>query len=189
VQSYRDGGTKVRKGAAEELGERGAVQHLSEASGREVGLLRPPRDADVEPVLDLVDQGQAWPSAVAYNGRNATNLVWFDGHKLVIVEAKGGSGGYGTRLAQVVRDSLGRLGRISQTHPYCPRDVAFGMSRSSLTDGRNAIGDLIEDVYLTDRVEYIGVRTGPRASLLNGVADVILEGRFFPVSSPGPSTP
>lgn len=186
VERYRDGDTRVRRDTAEELGERGAVQHLQETSGRDIGLLRPRRDADVEPLLELVDSGQAWPSAVAYNGRNATNLVWFDGQKLLIVEAKGGSGGYGTRQALVVRDQQGVLSRISQTHPEYPRDVAFGMSRSSLPDGRQLIGDLIAEMYRARQVEYIGVRTGPGDLLLDGRPDVVLEGRFH--QPPPPAT-
>jgi len=77
-----------------------------------------------------------------------------------------------------LRDGDGQLSRISQTHPEYPRDLAFDLRRSQLTDGRNQIGRLIQDMYRTDGVEYVGVRTGPQGQLAGGGPDVILEHRF-----------
>lgn len=40
------------------------------------------------------------------------------------------------------------------------------MGRSTLTDGRNEIGQAIEQAYIGDQVRYVGVRTGGRDELL-----------------------
>lgn len=174
VDRYASGDTATRKALSEQLGERGGQQYLSETTGRPVGILRPATDADVAPLLDRVDQGQAWPHAVAYGGRNATNLVYFDGDKLIIIEAKGGGSGYGDRGSNLYD---GR--RILQTHPSYPRDVAVDMSGSPKTDGRNDIGDLIERFYKAERVEYVGVRTGGYGDLVAGQPQVRLEHVFL----------
>jgi hypothetical protein len=152
------------------------VQYLSDTTGRPVGVLRPTAetaDTDVPPLLDLVDQGQAWPDAVAYSGSRATNLVYFDGQKLIIIEAKGGGSGYGERWSKLYKF------RMPQTHPEYPRDVAVDMSKSSLHDGRNDIGDLIEQFYRAKRVEYIGVRTGGYGDLVAGSPQVRPEHVFL----------
>ncbi len=164
---------------AERLGERGGLQYLSDTTGRPVGVLRPTTDADVAPLLDLVNQGQAWPHAVAYGGSRATNLVYFDGHKLIIIEAKGGGSGYGERLS-----NLNPGARIPQTHPQYPRGVAVDMSKSKLPDGRNDVGDLIEDFYSTNQVEYVGVRTGGYSYLVSGSPQVRLEHVFLRPAAP-----
>lgn len=173
VDRYVNGNTATRRAVAEQLGERGGLQYLSDATGRPVGVLRPTTDADVAPLLDLVDQGRAWSHAVAYGGSRATNLVYFDGQKLIIIEAKGGGSGYGERWSNLY-DGM----RMSQTHPEYPRDVAVDMSNSGLRDGRNDIGDLIEDFYDGSRVEYVGVRTGGYGDLVAGNPLVRLEHVF-----------
>jgi hypothetical protein len=178
VDRYATGDTATRRAVAEQLGERGGVQYLSETSGRPVGVLRPTTDADVAPLLDLVDQGQAWPHAVAYSGSRATNLVYFDGQKLIIIEAKGGGSGYGDRLSKLYGF------RMPQTHPEYPRDVAVDMRNSSLRDGRNDIGGLIETFYQVERVEYVGVRTGGYGDLVAGSPQVRLEHAFLTPAGP-----
>jgi hypothetical protein len=116
---------------------------------------------------------------VAYPGSRATNLVYFDGQHLRIVEAKGGSSGYGDRIANYVNDNRVVNGRISQTHPNYPEDVAYDMRNSPLTDGRTAIGDLVMKSYTNKTVEYVGVRTGGYREILAGEPSVILEHRFL----------
>jgi hypothetical protein len=179
VDAYVTGNTATRRAVAEQLGERGGLQYLSETTGRPVGVLRATADTDVAPLLDLVDQGQAWPHAVAYSGSRATNLVYFDGQKLIIIEDKGGGSGYGDRWS-----NLNRNVQIPQTHPNYPRDVAVDMSKSSLRDGRRDIGDLIEDFYKVKRVEYVGVRTGGYGDLVAGNPQVRLEHVFLTPAAP-----
>lgn len=68
--------------------------------------------------------------------------------------------------------------RISQTDPDYPLDVAYDMSASSTDDGRNVIGDIIQDAYEDDAVSYLGVRTGGRGAILDGSIETTLEHVF-----------
>lgn len=160
---------------SEQLGEIGGLNHLRHVGDNpNLTILRPTSPADVADLVRRFDEGVAWDEAVAFGGRNATNLVYFDGRTLHIVEAKGGSGRYIDRESSSVIPGS----RIDQTHPEYPRDVAADMSRSSRTDGRNEIGDLIEEAYVADRVRYVGVRTGPYDQLVNGTPDTVIENVF-----------
>ena len=102
------------------------------------------------------NSGRAWDDVVAYRGRNATNLVHYDGKTLHIVEAKGGAEKYGSRN-RLLQD--GTTVRISQTNPTYPKDIAAAMTRSRRTDGRNQIGGAVLDSYKTSTVSYSAVRT------------------------------
>ena len=147
----------TRTRLSEEIGELGAVDHLQDITGRDVGILRPTSDADVADLIDRFDDGVAWDDAVAFNGRNVTNIVYFDGQTLHIIEAKGGASTFGDRVSSTGRG--GPDGRISQTDPEYPLDVSFDMQNSGINDGRNGIGALVEDAYDTRSVRYSGVRT------------------------------
>lgn len=180
VDEYADPATTTsrRTQLSEQIGEEGALRHLQDVTGNDaLTVLRPASDADVADYADLFANGQPWPNAVAFGGRNATNVVYFDGQTMHILEAKGGSSSYGDRWSSVVDPG----NRIEQTDPRYPLDVANDMSRSSKTDGRNTIGDLIADAYKgNDQVRYVGVRTGTYNDLLRGspsvtVMDVFLE--------------
>ncbi len=170
----------VRRGLSEQIGEQGAMRYLRDTTGRDIDLVRPRSDADVADLRALVDAGEPWPHAVSFGGSRATNVVYFDGEKLIVIEAKGGGSSYGERAGRVVVDSQRTDGRISQTHPEYPRDVASDMSRSRLTDGRNTVGDIIRDGYRDDVVEYVGVRTGGYDELAqpDGTPQVVLEHVF-----------
>jgi hypothetical protein len=92
-----------------------------------------------------------------------------------VIEAKGGSSPYATRQP-VSPDVPG----LSQTDPSYPRVVAGEMANSPVQDGRNTIGDMIEDAYASGDARYVGVRTGPAADIRSGevateVEDVFLE--------------
>ncbi|MGL5860710.1 MAG: pre-toxin TG domain-containing protein [Phycicoccus sp.] len=184
VTQYDAAGTAARRGLAEQLGLRGGEHYLSQSTGRTISSVRPVTDADVAPLVDLARAGQPWPHAIAYPGSRATNLVYYDGNTLTIVEAKGGGAGYGDRFARFVDDDDVVDGRISQTHPEYPRDVAYDMRKSQLTDGRNALGDLIEDMYDKKTVEYVGVRTGGYQNLLTGDPRITLQHRFLTPPTP-----
>lgn len=138
-----------------------------------IDVLRPASTADVTPLMEQVARGEAWDDAVAYGGRNATNLVYFDGNDLYIFEAKGGGSAYGDRAS-----TLNPGTRISQTDPNYPLDVAENMQNSPLADGRNEIGELIADMYETDRVHYLSVRTGSYQDLAAGNPRIIVEHVF-----------
>lgn len=166
---------------AEQIGEAGGLQHLQDIT-RQPGLevIRPVRNADVAGLEQGFDAGQAWPHAVAFNGRNATNLVYFDGKTLHIIEAKGGDAAYGTRISKAVDPSK----RMSQTHPQYPQDVAYDMMNSGRADGRNEIGAVIERAYQADRVRYVGVRTGTRSQILNGTPAIRADAPFRQPTGP-----
>lgn len=163
VAEYLDDGTSsYRKGKiSERLGEHGAASTLEQLSGRNVPLLRPD-DANFDDFADLVDAGQPWPGAATFNGRNVTNVAWFDGNTLHVIEAKGGDGRYGDRLSNL------RGNRIDQTDPEYPLDVAADMKSSPKVDGRNTIGNIIEQAYQEKRVQYFSVRTGKRNAIRDG---------------------
>lgn len=184
VDDYVAGTTSQRRLLAEQLGERGGLQYLRETTGRDIGILRPATDADVADLRGLVDAGEPWPRAVAFGGGRATNLVYFDGRKLIVIEAKGGGGGYGDRVASVVTDTNRADGRIAQTHPEYPFDVAADMKRSPLADGRDEVGAVVQRGYFDEVVEYVGVRTGGYGALSAGNPRVVLEHVFLAPGQP-----
>jgi hypothetical protein len=160
------------------------LRYLQDVAGRtDLTLFRPGSDADVAGLVDNFAAGEAWPHAVAYNGRNATNIVYFDGDTLHIIEAKGGDAAYGTRNSVSVLPDT----RISQTHPQYPRDVAWNMRNSPLPDGRSDIGYLIEEAYSQGNVRYVGVRTGGRTAILEGNPVVRVDEVFLEPRTPGGS--
>ena len=141
---------------SEEFGELGGLRYLEVRTGRPLKILRPTTDEDVADLVSRFNSGRAWDDVVAYRGRNATNLVHYDGKTLHIVEAKGGAGKYGSRN-RVLQD--GTTVRISQTDPTYPKDIAEAMFGSARTDGRNQLGDLAIRSYSRSHVSYTGVRT------------------------------
>ena len=158
ADDYADATPSQRTKISEEIGELGAIDHLQEVTGRDVGLLRPTSDADVADLVNRFDDGVAWDEAVAFNGRNVTNVVYFDGQTLHIIEAKGGRGTYGSRVTTATRGTENPV-RISQEDFRYPQDVAVDMRNSGIRDGRNAVGDLIEEAYDAGNVQYRGVLT------------------------------
>lgn len=180
VEDYVGGTTAQRNKLSEQIGELGGLQYLRETTGRNIDLLRPTANADVADLRGLMDAGQPWPHAIAFGGSRATNIVYFDGRKLIVVEAKGGGSGYGDRRGSVIVDPTRSDGRIDQTHPEYPYDVAADMKKnSSLNDGRNEVGDLIQQAYGDVTLEYVAVRTGGYAALVAGRPQVILEHVFL----------
>lgn len=178
VDEYRDPATTSarRRQISERLGDEGGQRTLRDLTGNP-GLMafRPRSDADVPGWADMVDTGEAWPGSVQFGGSRATNIVYWDGETLYVIEAKGGSSSYGQRLSTAVEK--GEV--ISQTHPRYPLDVANDMRNSSLADGRNEIGDAIDRAYEAERVKYVSVRTGGRDELLAGRPTTVVEHVFL----------
>jgi hypothetical protein len=52
-----------------------------------------------------------------------------------------------------------------QSDPDYPLDVANDMQKSSITDGRNMIGAIIDQAYADRIVRYVAVRTRDTAAL------------------------
>ena len=144
----------------------------------------PPRPQSAADVKDFekLTEGVPWHGAVAFGGRNATNLVYWDGKTLHIIEAKGGTSTYGTRVVNNL-DGYPPGTRISQTNPHYPEDVARDMMNSPKTDGRNQIGQAIVRAYQDGTVSYVGVRTGSRTDFIDGTSTVTLQDVFL---GPGP---
>jgi hypothetical protein len=141
---------------SEQIGELGGVAYLEHSAGRPLEILRPTSTDDVAALVTKFDNNEAWDVVVAYRGRNATNLVHFDGTNLNIVEAKGGAGKYSSRKP-VIQGS--GTARISQTDPDYPEHIATAMSRSTRLDGRNQVGEMVHGSYDESNVRYTGVRT------------------------------
>ena len=178
VDEYRDPATTAarRRQLSERLGDEGGQRALRDLTGQpDLMAFRPTSDADVAGWADMVDTGEAWPGAVQFGGSRATNIVYWDGETLYVIEAKGGSSSYGQRISTAV--ARGEV--ISQTHPSYPLDVAGDMRKSSLADGRNEIGDAIRRAYGAERVTYVGVRTGGRDELLAGRPTTAVEHVFL----------
>lgn len=177
VDEYRNPATTPARRAriSEQLGEEGGNRYLRDITGRgDLTPIRPTSDADVAGWADMLDSGQAWPHPVQFGGSRATNIVYWDGTTMHIVEAKGGSSAYGTRVSGTVDPGQ----PMSQTHPDYPNDVAADMANSSLRDGRNEIGEAIQRAYLRDEVRYVGVRTGGRDALHAGDPTTVVEHVF-----------
>lgn len=168
--------TPARRGQiAEEVGEAGGMSYLRDVTANpDLPMLRPRSDADVADLLDDFDAGRPWPHAVSFGGSHATNIVYFDGHTLHIIEAKGGSSRYATRQP-LGRDRPG----LSQTDPNYPQVVGSEMAGSRLNDGRNTVGNIIGDAYDQGNVRYVGVRTGPASALRSGDATTAVDRVFL----------
>jgi|GEM_PF-2744221 len=163
-----------RRKLSEQIGELGGVAYLEHSAGRPLEILRPTSTDDVADLVTKFDNNEAWDVVVAYRGRNATNLVHFDGTNLNIVEAKGGAGKYSNRKP-VIQGS--GTTRISQTDPDYPKQIATAMTKSSRLDGRNQIGRVIRMAYRRSNVTYEGVRTAGHER--NGAIQTILEDVFI----------
>jgi hypothetical protein len=174
--------TPSRRGRiSEALGESGGQSYLRDVTGNpDLPMFRPRTDADVADLVRSFDEGVAWPHSVAFNGPHATNIVYFDGDTLHVIEAKGGDSAYAVR-----RPTEPDVPGLSQTDPNYPRVVGSEMARSTRTDGRNAIGDLIEDAYDQRRVRYVGVRTGPASALRSGDVVTTVDRVFLEGPAPG----
>jgi len=138
-------------------------------------LFKPGSPADVAGLVTRIDNGQAWDRAVVFGGRNATNVIYYDGKTLHIIEAKGGSGRYSDRTSTFVDKGT----EIKQKDPQYPRDVAYDMTNSPKTDGRHEIGDVIEKMYEQKQVRYVGVRTGPYTQLVSGTPRITVQQVFL----------
>ena len=131
-------------------------------------------DADVERLQSDFEAGQAWPHGVTFGGSHATNIVYFDGDTLHIIEAKGGSSPYAIR-----NPTSPDVGGLAQTDPDYPRVVGSEMATSPLKDGRNEIGTIIGDTYEQEIVRYVGVRTGSAPALRSGDPATTVDGVFL----------
>ncbi|MBW3558092.1 MAG: hypothetical protein KY454_14245, partial [Actinobacteria bacterium] len=132
-------------------------------------------DADVAGFADMLNTGEPWPGSVVFGGSRATNIVYWDGDTLHVIEAKGGSSAYGERVSGLVDPGK----TISQTNPEYPLDVANDMRNSSLRDGRHEIGEAIDRAYGREQVRYVSVRTGGRDDLLAGRPTTVVEHVFL----------
>ncbi|HVF15101.1 MAG TPA: pre-toxin TG domain-containing protein [Acidimicrobiales bacterium] len=163
VDEYADATPARRAQISEQLGEEGGTSYLRDVTGDPDLGVRHGSEADLERLQLDFEAGQAWPHGVSFGGSHATNIVYFDGDTLHIIEAKGGSSPYAIR-----QPTDPQVGGLAQTDPNYPRVVGSEMASSVLDDGRNEIGRIIGDAYEQDIVRYVGVRTGPASALRSG---------------------
>jgi hypothetical protein len=168
--------TPARRGMlCEQLGELGGRTYLRELSENpDLELREPGGNAEAASLSEAFEAGKPWPYAVTFGGSRATDIVYFDGETLHVLETKGGSCGYARR-----RPISPDLPDVSQTDPDHPRIVASEMARSPTDDGRNVVGNIIGDAYRQGAVRYVGVRTGPAAGLRNNDATTVVDRVFL----------
>lgn len=138
--------TPARRGRiSEEIGEAGGMSYLRNVSGNpDLPMVRPSSDAEVAGLRDAFESGEPWPHAVSFGGSHATNIVYFDGDTLHIIEAKGGSSPYAVRTP-----TSPHAPGLSQTDPDYPgwsaprwRSLlsATAATRSARSSGTPTIG-------------------------------------------------
>jgi len=145
VAADRDG----RRKAAEQLGEAAGMAVLRRLTDDDGPDIRYPT-AD-EPVPDslALTPGVPWPTAFAFAGRNVTNIVWWDGDTVRVIEAKGGDSQYGTR--QAGKDDAGQDLVVHQGSEAYLEKIADAMANSPKEDGRTTIGDILAEA-IEDRI-------------------------------------
>jgi hypothetical protein len=168
--------TPARRGLlCEQLGELGGRTYLRELSENpDLELRVPGGNAEATELSEAFEAGKPWPYAVTFGGSRATDIVYFDGEILHVIEAKGGSSAYVDR--QPVSPDLPD---VSQTDPDHPRIVASEMACSPTDDGRNVVGNIIGDAYRQGAVRYVGVRTGPASGLRDGDLTTVVDRVFL----------
>jgi Pre-toxin TG len=169
------GRTTARTALAEEIGESGAVDYLNHALGGNITSVRSTPSA-VSGYARRVADGVPWDHAITYKGKGVTNVVYWDGSVMHVIEAKGGSSQIGTR---VINGADTR-----QDTPAYLKDIYKAMQKSNITDGRREIGKAIEAAGLNLTINHLVVRTGPYTQLVKGSATVKV---MTQVSSPPPT--
>lgn len=158
IQRYNKTSGSKRRKLSEQIGELGAADYLEAVTGRQpLKVFRPTSDADVVDLVQRFDDDVPWDSPVAYGGRNVTNIVYFDGELLHVVEAKGGAGKYGDRAVRFIAERRGK--RVGQLESHYPLEIAGAMQHSGRADGRNAIGELVVAAKDDEALSYVSVRT------------------------------
>ncbi|HEX4702940.1 MAG TPA: hypothetical protein VH352_12480, partial [Pseudonocardiaceae bacterium] len=92
------------KHASEALGEAGAVSYLKAHTGHnDIGL----HEASVADPHNLpTTNGQRWSHAVAFKSSNVADVTYWDGSKLHVIEAKGGTSTFGTRQQAYFHENM-----------------------------------------------------------------------------------
>lgn len=173
LEDYPGATPARRQTIAETLGQLGGLQYLQDATGdADLSILHPTSDTDVADLARAVDEGRAWPTAVAFGRSRAFDLVHFNGTTLRTVETTGGDGRYGAQGGEHTGSPHLRIRTVHTQHVL---DTAHAMARSTLIDGRRGIGAAIQQGIPKELVEHTVIRVGPREALVQGRADVIVD--------------
>ena len=171
---YSSASTLERRALSEELGMMGGHKYLRDVSGDpRLRVFTPESTDEVADYATRVRNGTPWEGAVTFKGAHATNIVYFDGKTLHVVEAKGGSSGLGYRTGVHILPGE----RLSQGTEAYLADIAEAMRSSTMEDGRNVIGRALAENE--DLIRYVSVRTGGRGDLLSGSARITVEHVFM----------
>lgn len=98
---------KDKNDASEALGESGALAYLRAHTGNNnIGLHYPNDSAGNAHTLTAQTGSPAWPNAVAFNGSGVTDVTYWDGNRLHVIEAKGGNSTLGERQQAYFHDQI-----------------------------------------------------------------------------------
>lgn len=144
-----------KRKASEKMGEAGALDYLKKRTGNsDLSLVTPSGKKPLDLSLYGTDTKKPWPNAVALNGSGVADVTHYDGKKVHVVEAKGGS-------AQLSNGPFGgrKDGKLGQGDNDYLKDVANQMEKSGHADGRSAVGAAINKTIGTNNLEYTTVST------------------------------
>ncbi|BCJ39909.1 hypothetical protein GCM10010168_27680 [Actinoplanes ianthinogenes] len=171
VRQYLAAGDKrSKRKASEAMGESGAVTWLRSRTKRRINLSRPTVS---RPFTWSFSPGVPWADAVAFHGSNVTDVTYWDGALLHIVEAKGGGSALSTGMrariqrydpdtAQMNPQKLRQSAsppRVSQRTLAYLIDIAYSMCASKSQDRRALVGKAILNAIESGKIEYLAVST------------------------------
>jgi hypothetical protein len=165
-------GRREKTKTSEAMGESGAREYLRHVTGNAtLDLVSATEDA---PFALACTAGTAWPHAVAFNGANVVDTMYWDATTLHAVEAKGGNSKLkaarpfgriqwyetesGAEVPQEIRKSANPP-RVGQGTMAYLLDIARDMADSEHPDGRARAGQALFDAIKAGNIEYIAVNT------------------------------
>ena len=187
---------------SENMGEAGALDYLKKTTGEDgLGIVKPTKQNPLDPDVYGTTPGKPWPNAVAFNGSNVTDVTYFDGSKMHVIEAKGGDSelkGVPTPLKPNIDGRVQKFDpneldnpvkwtpaqkdpiqgvetRLAQGSPEYLKDVALHMKSvdAAKDDGRGAVGTAILNAQKDGNLNYVPIRTKVDAGTGKAVVSVV----------------
>jgi hypothetical protein len=165
-------GRSAKIKASEVMGESGAREYYRHVTGNAaLDLVSASEDV---PFALACTVGTPWPHAVAFNGANVVDTMYWDGTSLHAVEAKGGNSKLkpalpsgrvqwyetesGAEVSMEIRKSASPP-RVAQGTMAYLLDIARDMADSAHPDGRALAGEALFRAITVGNIEYIAVNT------------------------------